>query len=37
MKQRGGEYMPLYTDTSKDWANPDQPHPYAVNLDVGIN
>ena len=29
--------MPLYTVTSKDWANPEQPHPYAVNLDVGIN
>jgi hypothetical protein len=33
----GGEYMPLYTDTSKDWANAGTVPNLAVNLDAGIN
>lgn len=34
---KGGEPMPLYTTTSPDWHDPQQPSPFAVDLDVGIN
>lgn len=34
---KGGEPMPLYTTTSPDWHDPQQPAPLAVDLDVGIN
>jgi hypothetical protein len=36
-KMKGGEYMPLYTETTKDWAAPGQTQPYSVDLNVGIN
>lgn len=34
---KGGEYMPLFSDTSKDWHNAGTVPNLAVNLDVGIN
>ena len=35
---KGGENIPLYTETSPDWVNSEtSSSPYAVNLDVGIN
>ena len=34
---KGGEYMQLFTDTSKDWYNQGSVPNLAVNLDVGIN
>ena len=34
---KGGQYMELYSDTSKDWHNKGSVPNLAVNLDVGIN
>lgn len=34
---KGGQYMQLYSDTSKDWHNKGSIPNLAVNLDVGIN
>ena len=34
---KGGQYMELYSDTSKDWHNKGSIPNLAVNLDVGIN
>jgi len=36
-KMKGGEYMELYSDTSKDWHDKGSIPNLAVNLDVGIN
>ena len=36
-KMKGGEFMPLYSDTSKDWHNSGVIPNLAVNLDVGMN
>jgi hypothetical protein len=36
-KMKGGQYMQLYSDTSKDWYNKGSVPNLAVNLDVGIN
>jgi hypothetical protein len=36
-KMKGGQYMELYSDTSKDWHNKGSIPNLAVNLDVGIN
>jgi len=36
-KMKGGQYMQLYSDTSKDWHNKGSIPNLAVNLDVGIN
>jgi outer membrane biosynthesis protein TonB len=36
-KMKGGQYMELYSDTSKDWHNKGSVPNLAVNLDVGIN